>query len=170
MHAVMSLSLLCELSFGSTVSGAGRRTWTVNSDRPSTDGSGALYSAMITTVAGPADIRGSWYGVDLGPRVTISRMCTPSPVMSFAARVRYSCPVSSSRVSPISSAMAAAPSQSRSRCCSRNAGCPFATRSPSHTPSPSTKPASNTLTTAWSLGTNVPLTLIRISALRGSST
>ncbi len=37
MHAVMSLSLLCELSFGSSVSGCPRRTWTVNSDRPRSD-------------------------------------------------------------------------------------------------------------------------------------
>ena len=69
----------------------------------------------------------------------------------------------------MSSAIAAAPSHSRSRCWSRNAGWPPATRNPSHTPSPSTKPASKTLTTAWARGTSSPLTLTRISALRGSS-
>ena len=90
MQAVMSLSLLCELSFGSSVSGCARRTCTVNSDRPRSTvaGSGSLCSAMTTSVAGPADIRGSWYGVDFGPRVTINRMCTPSPSMPFASRVR----------------------------------------------------------------------------------
>src|SRR5579875_318218 len=70
----------------------------------------------------------------------------------------------------MSSAIAAAPSHNRSRCWSRNAGCPSATRRPSQTPSPSTKPASNTLTTACARGTSRPLTLMRISALRGSST
>ena len=49
-------------------------------------GNGSLCSAMITTVAGPIVIRGSWYGVDFTPRVTISRTCTPS-VISFARRV-----------------------------------------------------------------------------------
>ena len=90
MQAVMSFSLLCELIFGSSVSGAARRTWTVKSESPrsTVEGSGSLCSAMITTVAGPADIRGSWYGVDFGPLVTISRMCTPSPVIPFASRVR----------------------------------------------------------------------------------
>ena len=90
MHAVMSLSLLCALSFGSRTSGDERRTCTVNSDRPRSTvaGSGSLYSQIITIVAGPADMRGSWYGVDFGPRVTISRTCTPSPCMSFAASVR----------------------------------------------------------------------------------
>ena len=62
MQAVMSLSLLCALSFGASMSGLDRRTWTVNSDSPvsTVAGSGSLCSAMITTVAGPADIRGSW--------------------------------------------------------------------------------------------------------------
>ena len=88
MQAVMSFSLLCALSFGSSVSGEARRTWTVNSDNPCSTvaGSGSLCSAMITTVAGPAENRGSWYGVDFGPRVTISRTWTPS-VISLARSV-----------------------------------------------------------------------------------
>ena len=88
MHAVMSFSLLCELSFGSSVSGDARRTCTVNRESPCSTvaGSGSLCSAMITTVAGPAEKRGSWYGVDFGPRVTISRMWTPS-VISLARSV-----------------------------------------------------------------------------------
>ena len=49
-------------------------------------GIASLCSAMITTVAGPTVTRGSWYGVDFTPRVTISRTCTPS-VMSLARSV-----------------------------------------------------------------------------------
>src|SRR3954449_3676275 len=69
----------------------------------------------------------------------------------------------------MSSAIAAAPSHSRSRCWSRNAGCPSWTRRPSHTPSPRTKPASNTETTARSRGTSTPFTCTSTEALRGSS-
>src|SRR5262245_46431581 len=69
----------------------------------------------------------------------------------------------------MSRAIAAAPSQSRSRCWSRNAGCPPCTRSPSHTPSPRTNPASKTDTTASARGTSAPLTWIRTSEFRGSS-
>ncbi len=88
MHAVMSLSLLCALSFGSRVSGVARRTCVVNRVMPSVTvaGIGSLCSAMMTTVAGPTVTRGSWYGVDFTPRVTIRRTCTPS-VMSLARRV-----------------------------------------------------------------------------------
>ena len=85
----MQLSLLWLLSFGSCTSGKPRRTWTVKSVRPAASVSGLAFfhSAMMTTVAGPIVTRGSWYGVRFMPRVTISRMCTPSPRMSFAASV-----------------------------------------------------------------------------------
>ena len=88
MQAAMSLSLEWAFSLGSSVSGAARRTCVVKSVMPSVSvaGNGSLCSAMITTVAGPAVKRGSWYGVDFGPRVTISRTCTPS-VISFARKV-----------------------------------------------------------------------------------
>ena len=112
---------------------------------------------MITTVAGPIVTRGSWYGVLFTPRVTISRMCTPSR-MSLARNVSAIASASSSRVSPMSSAIAFAPSYSRSRCCSRKAGRPSWTRSPSQTPSPRTKPESKTDTTACARGSSSPLT------------
>ena len=51
---------------------------------------------MMTTVAAVTTTRGSWYGVDRTPRVTISRTCTPS-VMPLASIVSYSRRVSSSR-------------------------------------------------------------------------
>jgi hypothetical protein len=88
MQAWMSFSLLCALSLGSRVSGVARRTWVVNSVIPSVTvaGSGSLCSAMTTTVAGPMVIRGSWYGVDFTPRVTIRRTCTPSVIL-LARRV-----------------------------------------------------------------------------------
>ena len=59
---MMSLSLLWTLSLGSSTSGDGRRTCTVNSRMPrsTTAGSGSLYSGIITTVAGPTVTRGSW--------------------------------------------------------------------------------------------------------------
>ena len=62
MQAVMSFSFECEFSFGSSVSGAARRTCVVKSVMPSVTvaGSGSLCSAMITTVAGPTVTRGSW--------------------------------------------------------------------------------------------------------------
>jgi hypothetical protein len=62
MQAVMSLSLECALSLGSSVSGAARRTWVVKSVMPSASvaGAGSLCSAMMTTVAGPIVRRGSW--------------------------------------------------------------------------------------------------------------
>jgi len=62
MQAVMSFSLEWALSFGSSVSGAARRTCVVNSVMPSVTvaGRGSLCSAMITTVAGPIVTRGSW--------------------------------------------------------------------------------------------------------------
>src|SRR3954471_17210017 len=69
----------------------------------------------------------------------------------------------------MSSMIAFAPSNRRSRWRSRNAGWPESTRNPSHTPSPRTKPASNTDTTARSRGTSSPLTQIRMRSLRGSS-
>lgn len=55
MQAWMSLSLLRELSSGSSVSGAARRTCTVNSVMPrsTVSGSGSLHSGTMTTVAGP---------------------------------------------------------------------------------------------------------------------
>src|SRR3954454_22099212 len=65
--------------------------------------------------------------------------------------------------------IALAPSKSRSRWRSTNAGWPERTRRPSQTPSPSTKPASKTETTARSRGTSAPLTHTRIPSLRGSS-
>ena len=82
MQAWMSLSLECALSLGSRVSGVARRTCVVKRVMPSVtvEGIGSLCSAMITTVAGPMVMRGSWYGVDFTPRVTISRMCTPSVI------------------------------------------------------------------------------------------
>ena len=84
----MSVSLLWALSFGSSVSGVARRTCVVNSVMPSVTvaGIGSLCSATITTVAGPMVRRGSWYGVDFTPRVTIRRTCTPS-VMPLTCRV-----------------------------------------------------------------------------------
>ncbi len=84
----MSFSLLWLFSLGSSTSGYGRRTCTVNSRIPdcTTSGVGSLYSGIITIVAGPTVIRGSWYGVLFVPRVTINRMCTPSR-MSLAASV-----------------------------------------------------------------------------------
>src|SRR4051812_34681970 len=170
MQAVMSLSLECALSLGSSVSGAARRTWVVNSVMPSLTvaGSGSLCSAMITTVAGPTVTRGSWYGVRLTPRVTMSRTCTPS-VMSLARSVAETASVSSRRLRPMSSMIALAPSKRRSRWRSRNAGCPARTRSPSQTPSPRMNPESNTDTTARSRGTSSPLTEMRLRSLRGSS-
>ncbi len=62
MQAVMSLSLLWLFSLGSTTSGYGRRTCTVNRRMPpaTTSGLGALYSGTITIVAGPTVMRGSW--------------------------------------------------------------------------------------------------------------
>jgi hypothetical protein len=88
MQAVMSFSLLCALSFGSSVSGVARRTCVVNSVMPPSTvaGRASLCSAMITTVAGPTVTRGSWYGVALVPRVTIRRTWTPS-TMSLACSV-----------------------------------------------------------------------------------
>src|SRR3712207_695558 len=65
--------------------------------------------------------------------------------------------------------IAFAPSYRRSRWRSRNAGCPPRMRSPSQTPSPRTNPESKTDTTARSRGTRSPLTQIRMSSLRGSS-
>ncbi len=78
MHAEMQLSLEWEFHFGSCTSGRPRRTWVVNSRIPRvrTDGSGSLYSGMITIVGGVIVNRGSWYGVDFTPRVIISRMWT----------------------------------------------------------------------------------------------
>src|SRR3954447_14571897 len=69
----------------------------------------------------------------------------------------------------MSSMIALAPSNRRSRWRSRNAGWPALTRRPSQTPSPRTKPESNTDTTARLRGTSSPLTQIRTSSLRGSS-
>ena len=88
MQARMSLSLLCALSFGSSVSGVARRTCVVKSASPwsTVSGVGSLCSAMITMVAGPTVTRGSWYGVDFTPRVHISRTCTPS-LIPLAASV-----------------------------------------------------------------------------------
>ena len=37
-----------------------------------------LARVMMTTVASPTTNRGSWFGVFLTPRVTISRRCAPS--------------------------------------------------------------------------------------------
>src|SRR5437764_9022464 len=69
----------------------------------------------------------------------------------------------------MSSMIALAPSNSRSRWRSKNAGWPARTRSPSHTPSPSTNPASNTDTMARSRGTSSPFTQTRMCSLRSSS-
>src|SRR6476661_361066 len=69
----------------------------------------------------------------------------------------------------MSSMIAFAPSNRRSRWRSRKAGWPARTRSPSQTPSPSTKPESKTDTTARSRGTSSPLTQMRIRSLRASS-
>jgi hypothetical protein len=55
------------------------------------------------------------------PRVTIRRMWTPSPVISFASSTRRSRPTSSSREMPMSSMIAFAPCHNRSRCRSRKA-------------------------------------------------
>ena len=65
MHAVMSLSLLCELSFGSRTSGPGRRTCTVNKlmPRSTTAVVGDLYSGMIDDGGRP----------DRYPRVLVRR-------------------------------------------------------------------------------------------------
>ena len=72
------------------MSGAARRTCTVNSDRPRSTvaGSGSLYSAMITMVAGPADMRGSWYGVDFGAAGDHQPDVHAVAVMPLAASVR----------------------------------------------------------------------------------
>jgi len=43
-------------------------------------GLGVLNSATMTTVALPITKRGSWFGVRLTPRVTISRMCAAAAV------------------------------------------------------------------------------------------
>ena len=82
MQAVMSLSLLWVFSLGSTTSGYGRRTCTVNSRIPlaATAAAGCLCSGTITIVAGPTVIRGSWYGVRFTPRVTMRRTWTPSVI------------------------------------------------------------------------------------------
>ena len=54
-------------------------------------------------------LRGSWLTARFSPRVTIRRIWTPVSIL-LAARRRLSSAVSSSRASPISSAMARAPS------------------------------------------------------------
>ena len=123
--------------------------------------------AMITTVAGPTVTRGSWYGVDFTPRVTISRTCTPSR-MSLAARVSRTAAISSPRDIAMSIISAVAPSKSRSRCWSMNAGWPSWTRRPSHTPSPTRKPLSKTEILASWRGKNSPLMYTWTVSLRGS--
>ena len=120
----MQLSLECEFHFGSCTSGRPRRIDTVYSRTPwvRVSGRAVLYSGMITMVGGVIVNRGSWYGVDLTPRVTISRMWTPSASpMPLASSVAWSMPVSSSGVRPMSMSIPFAPSKSRRRCSSRNA-------------------------------------------------
>ena len=58
--------------------------WTVHT--AGLPANGEIESAAITRVAGPTLTDGPWNGVVLSPRVTISRMCTPS-VMPFASTV-----------------------------------------------------------------------------------
>src|SRR5678815_4289129 len=106
----------------------------------------------MTTVALPITKRGSWLGVRLTPRVTISRMCAPS-VMPFFASVSSTACVSSVRVRPTSSAIEVAPSYRRSRWASRLMRRPCIRRSPSQMPSPRTKPLSKIDTRASSRGT-----------------
>ena len=71
---------LCELSLRSNTSGPLVRKVEVKSERPRVfdSGLGVFHSATMTTVALPITKRGSWFGVRLTPRVTISRMCAPS--------------------------------------------------------------------------------------------
>ena len=111
MQARMQLSLEWLLSFGSCTSDGPRRTCTVNSriPRAATDGSGTLYSGMITMVAGPTVTRGSWYGVAFTPRETMRRMCTSSDI-AFTRRVSWSAPARAARSSPTSRSSAFAPS------------------------------------------------------------
>ena len=141
MQARMQLSLQCELSFGSCTAGSPRRTCTVNSLSPRsyTAGIGFLYSGMITIVA----------GADRHARVLVGRALHAARdhqphVHAVAHAVRVERRVERARqllaVRPTSSAMALAPSYSRSRWWSRNASLPRWTRRPSQTPSPSTKP------------------------------
>ena len=82
----------------------------VNSDRPRVTmaGAGALYSAVITMVGLPSQLRGSWLAAAFSPRVTISRRCAPW-VMPLAASVRSISAVSASRVSPMSRASFSSP-------------------------------------------------------------
>ena len=102
---------LCELRRRSNTSGPLVRKVDVKRDRPRVfdSGFGVLNSATMTTVALPITNRGSWFGVRLTPRVTISRMCAPS-VIAFFASVSIRACVSSARVMPMSSAIEVAPS------------------------------------------------------------
>ena len=111
MQARMQLSLEWLLSFGSCTSGGPRRTWTVNRRMPrtATAGSGALYSGMMTTVAGPMVTRGSWYGVAFTPRETMRRICTSSDI-ALTRNVSWSASARAVRSRPTSRSRAFAPS------------------------------------------------------------
>ena len=77
--------------------------------RAATDGSGTLYSGMMTMVAGPTVTLGSWYGVAFTPRETMSRMCTSSAI-AFTRNVSWSAAARAGRSSPTSRSRALAPS------------------------------------------------------------
>ena len=133
----------------------------------------ALCSAAITMVGLPTVNVGFWYGVDLRPRVTISRMCTPSCI-SLASTVSYIIFIKSPGVTSTSMSMALAPWNSRLTCSAAYSNTPPCSRTPSQTPSPSTKPLSKTDTLASTRGIseNAPVTPsrmpMRTDALRGS--
>ena len=103
--------------FGSRQSGAGRRTLAVISVMPAASYTGSFHSASTISV-GPAWLsRGSMPEVTLTPRLSVSRMCTPSR-MPFAASVRRICSVISSSEGIRPNARARAEARSLARCSS----------------------------------------------------
>src|SRR5215468_5173151 len=154
--------------FGSRQSGAGRRTLAVISVMPAASYTGSLNSASTISV-GPATFsRGSMPEVTLTPRVSVSRMCTPSRI-PLAARVRRISSTISSSGGTESNASACAERRSLSRCSPSAKIRPRVSRSPSHTASPPWTAESNGLTPAWSRCESLPPTLTIRSRLRSSN-
>src|SRR5262249_29765308 len=106
--------------------------------------------------------------VTLTPRVSVSRMCTPSRI-PLAARVRRISSTISSSGGTESNASACAERRSLSRCSPSAKIRPRVSRSPSHTASPPWTAESNGLTPAWSRCESLPPTLTIRSRLRSSN-
>ena len=101
------------------------------------------------------------------PRVSVSRMCTPS-VIWLAASVRRISAVISSSAGICVKASAWAERLSRARCSSSRKIRPSCRRRPSQTASPPCTAESNGLTAAWSRCVTRPPTLTIRSRLRSS--